>query len=278
MQKSGTLHSGPRSEIQSVLVLAAALIVTVSTVGCSIRTVSLEAPPTVTEAKAKRDLGADYLSSRRTGMAIRELRASLDLDPTDPETHLWMGEAYRRKGKTDRAEGFLKRSVALARSQKEDRTLQESMLTLSAMLSQVGRYEEALEYCEPLTDDPTVSAPWRPLNNCGWAFMQLGRLDEARGRFVEALDYFPRFGPALMNLGILESKQGHRLKAVGYFERALDARLGGAGIAETNYRLGELYVALGQRQKAVVYFQAAADRAPMLEWGTQSQAYLDLLR
>ena len=97
-------------------------------------------------------------------------------------------------------------------------------------------------------------------------------------RFVEALDYFPRFGPALMNLGILESKQGHRLKAVGYFELALDSRLGRAGLAETNYRLGELYVALGQREKAVLHFQSAAERAPLLEWGTQSQAYLDLLR
>ena len=61
----------------------------------------------VSESVAKRDLGIDYLSSGRTAMAIRELRASLQLDATDPSTHLWLGEAYRRKGKTEESEALL---------------------------------------------------------------------------------------------------------------------------------------------------------------------------
>ena len=152
-------------------------------------------------------------------------------------------------------------------------------LNLSALLSQLERYPEAIEYCERLAEDPTFATPWRPLSNCGWALMKLGRLDEARGHFESALEFFPRFGSALLNLGILEEKQGHRLAAIEAFERSLKSRrLGPSGRAEAHFRLGEIYVALGRRDQAISHFRSAAQAAPQADWGSQSQAYLDLLR
>lgn len=241
-------------------------------------TISLDPSPTVSESRAKRDLGVDYLSSQRTAMAIRELKASLALDDRDPETYLWLGEAYRRKGRYEQAEQYLRQALDRAPQGAISRVEQEARLTLSALLSQMGRHEESIEHCELLARDPTISTPWRPLNNCGWALLQLGRLDEARAHFTNALDYFPRFGPALLNLGILEAQQGHRLAAIQTFERALESRLDGPGRAEVGYRLGELYVALGRRDKAVEHFREAAEGAPNIDWGSQAQAYLDLLR
>jgi len=233
---------------------------------------------TVSQARAKRDLGIDYLSSRRTAMAIRELSTSLKLDPTDPETHLWLGEAYRRKGKTVEAQAFLVDAIRLADDLNDTSTEQAARLNLSALLSQLGLYEESIEQCEVLAADPTLSTPWRPLTNCGWSLMQLGRLDEARARFEEALDYFPRFGPALLNLGILLSKQGHPLEAIKMLERAIDSgRLNRSGIGEANFRLGEIYVSLGRRDTAIVHFREATELSPHAEWSMQSQAYLDLL-
>ena len=46
-----------------------------------------------------------------------------------------------------------------------------------------------------------------------------------------------------------------------------------SGYAEANYRLGELFVALGRRDKAIDPFREAAKVAPGAEWGSQSQAY-----
>lgn len=246
--------------------------------GCASTTVSLDAPPPVTQARAKRDLGVDYLGSGRTAMAIRELRASLLLDDSDPQAFLWLGEAYRRKGQTAQAEKSFESALRFAKKKRDEQTQQDARLNLSALLSQMGRHEEALEHCEALAEDPTVSSPWQPLTNCGWALMQLGRHDEARSRFADALDYFPRFGPALLNLGILEAKLGNRLEAIQRFEGALEGRLGHRGSAEAHYRLGELYVALGNRTRAVEHFDAAAEAAPNLDWGSQSQAYLNLLK
>lgn len=255
------------------------LCVALLSAGCASTTVSLDAPPPVTQAKAKRDLGVDYLGSGRTAMAIRELRASLQLEPRDPATLLWLGEAYRRKGEFNEAEQHYEKAYKMAKRQGDTQTEQDARLNLSALLSQMGRFEEAIAYCDPLSQDPTVSSPWQPLTNCGWALMKLGRLEDARSRFNDALEFFPRFGPALLNLGILEAKEGHRLKAIQRFESALDGgRIGHQGAAEAHYRLGELYVAIGNRNRAVEHFDAAAEAAPDLDWGSQSQAYLDLLR
>jgi len=260
------------------LLLGAILLVSVE--GCLTPvSVSLDAPIAVKESKAKRDLGVDYLSSRRTGMAIRELRAAMELDPYDAQTHLWLGEAYRRKGRADEAETFLKQAIELSIKAKDTRSEQEARLNLSGLLSQMGRYRDALPHCEAIAKDPTFSTPWRPLTNCGWALMQLGEYNEARAHFSEALDFYPRYGPALLNLGILEAKEGHKLAAITALGKAIDSnRLGGLGIAEAHYRLGEVYMALGRRDKAIVEFKAAADKAPNADWGSQSQAYLDLLR
>ncbi len=263
--------------LRSATLLAALVLPAV--LGCATQTVSLDDPPAVSASRAKRDLGVDYLSSRRTAMAIRELTASLELDPSDPQTHLWLGEAYRRKGQTGRAEAFLVDAVRIASRNEDPQTEHEARLNLSALLSQMGRHADAVEHCEALASDPTYSTPWRPLCNCGWAYMKLGRNADARKSFEEALDFFPRFGPALLNLGILEASEGHRLAAIRYLQRALESgRLTPSGRAEANYRLGEIYVNLGRRDRAIAHFKDAAKVGPNVDWGSQSQAYLDLLR
>lgn len=259
-------------------IVAAALLTTSGGCVMTPRSVALDGPNTVTEGRAKRDLGIDYLASRRTAMAIRELKGALALEPLDPQTHLWLGEAYRRKGRVDEAESYLVRAIELAKPIVDTSTEQAARLNLSALLSQLGRYEESLQHCEVLAADPTFSSPWRPLTNCGWSLLQMGRLEEARAHFEEALDFHPRFGPALLNLGILQAKQGHTLAAVSIFERAIDVgSLNSSTLGEAHYRLGEIFVGLGRRDMAVEHFRAASESSPDRDWGTQSQAYLDLL-
>ncbi|MEZ4333527.1 MAG: tetratricopeptide repeat protein [Myxococcota bacterium] len=234
---------------------------------------------TVSEARAHRDLGIEYLSTGRTAMAIRELAASIEQDASDPVAHLWIGEAYRRKGQSERALAAFETAARDAAGQRDVQTEQDARLNLSALLSQIGRHADALPHCEALAEDPTFPSPWRALTNCGWALLQLGRYDEARAHFRDALEYFPRYGPALLDLGILETKQGHSLAAITSFEKAIaSGRLNTSGRAEANFRLGEIFVSLGDREKAIEHFRAAVETGPMVEWGTQSQAYLDLLR
>ena len=70
-----------------------------------------------------------------------------------------------------------------------------------------------------------------------------------------------------------------KLAAITAFDKAIaSGRLDDSAQAEVNFRLGELYVSLGQRERAITHFRAAARTGPAEEWGTQSQAYLNLLR
>ena len=197
-----TIQSDESMWLKQLFAIGAAGISVFLASGCAVQTTyTTDSSSVVPESQAKRDLGIDYLSAGRTAMAIRDLLASLSMDSSDPQTHLWLGEAYRRKGQTAKAEGYLNDALSIARRLGDSRAEQEAMLNLSALLSQMGRYEDALPHCEALALDPTFSTPWRPLSNCGWALMKLGRLAEARRHFEDALDFFPRYSPALLNLG-----------------------------------------------------------------------------
>ncbi len=222
-------------------------------------------------ALAKRNIGIDYLSKGRTPMAIRELQLAQELNPHDLVTTHWLGEAYRRRGLLDRAlEQFLKAVEGMP----DDPDLH---LNLAGLYVQLKRFPEAIEHSQILIDDPTFPAPWKAYTNKGWAELQLGHVQEARVSFEQALAFRPTYWPARLNLGILDSQEGRRMQAIVNFERVLERKVGRSAEAETNYRLGETYVSLGRRKKAVQYFKQAAERAPYERWGRESEEYLKLL-
>ena len=132
-RKNTTVRSDALRNCVLAIGSAALLLAT----GCVTTTSSLDETPAVSLGQAKRDLGIEYLKTRRTGMAIREFRASLELEAEDPQTHLWLGEAYRRKGRSAEAEQHLVDAITLAARYKEPQTGQEARLNLSALLSHV---------------------------------------------------------------------------------------------------------------------------------------------
>jgi hypothetical protein len=48
--------------------------------------------------------------------------------------------------------------------------------------------------------------------------------------------------------------------------------------AEANYRIAEIYIALGQRNQAMGHLTTAQAKAPEGIWGRRSEEYLKLLR
>ncbi len=258
--------------LRIVLVLLAALIAS----GCA--AVGPDKKSEDGRAASIRDVGIDHLRQGRTAMAIRKLSEANDLNPEDPATHLALGEAYRRKGMLDRAESEYKRAIEVS-PEVNDFNRQETVMNLSALYIQMKRYEDAIAGCRELVEDPTFSSPWRPLTNMGWAAFKLGRNAEARKYLGEALDFHPRYAPANLNLGIVEQADRQYLAALHRFEVSIEGeQMPPDAIAEANYRMAEIYVALGKRAEAIEHFNVALERSPYGEWGTQSQSYLELLR
>jgi Tfp pilus assembly protein PilF len=228
-------------------------------------------------AVAIRDVGIEHLSQGRTAMAIRKLRESMSLNARDPVTHLWLAEAFRRKGLLDKAEAGLREAMAL-NDDPISHDYQETVLNLCALYIQMKRFSEARELCHVLIEDPTFGSPWRALTNRGWAEYKMGLVDEARKSFGDALDFHPRYSPAHLNLGILDQRQKQFMPAMQHYELALETgRLSPNGDAEVNYRMAEVYVALGNRSKAIEHFNVAVDMSPYGNWATRSRSYLELL-
>ena len=223
-------------------------------------------------ARTHHDFGANHLAEGRVELAIRELREAIELRPEDRWSHLHLALAYRAKGYPDDALDHLRQALTI------DPDFHEARLTLSGLLIESKRYEEAAVECERLLNDPTFPAPWRALTNVGWARFKLGHHPEARQNLELALEYSPEYWRALLNLGILEEEEGRRVEAMERFEQVLESRAGPLARAETEFRIAEIYIGLGQREKAVKHLSAATEYEPSGEWGKRSKKYLKLLR
>jgi len=225
-----------------------------------------------TRSRAHYDLGVDHLARGQTAQALREFLAALEYRPDDAWIHLGLGECYRRKSLYDQAEQHLLRAIELKPH------FQTAQLNLSALYAHMQRYQDSAVWAQKLIEDPTYPAPWRAYNNLGWAYLRSGRPDQARAALQTALEYAPGFWPAHLNLGILESEAGSKLDAIGHFEKVLDRKPGPFAEAEARYRMGELFVALGNRGRAVEQFTKVADNPAGGKWEKKSQDYLKLLQ
>lgn len=224
------------------------------------------------KAVARYNVGVHHLSEGRTALALRELRVALDKNPEDPWIHLALAEGYRRKASPAEAESHLRQALLI------DSGFQQARLTLSALLVQTGKYEQAAIESQKLVDDPTFEAPWRAHTNLGWALFKLGRIPEARQNLELALEYRPYYWRAALDLGILEADAGRKLEAVRLFQKTLEMEPGALAVAEVNYRLGEIYVSLGRREEALAHLSQAAATRPNGNWGKRSEDYLKLLQ
>ncbi len=256
---------------------AAILIaLTVAGLGCvtwNSRAREAEHEKNLKRAQARYNLGVDYLGKGETALALRELLYAQELNPSTAAPYFAAAEAYRRQGRVAEAEESLLRAVELAPD------FQEARLNLSALYIQLGRYEQAVTETQTLLDDPTFPAIWRALTNKGWAKFKLGEVAEARNTLELALQYRPSYWPTLLNLGILEDDAGHHMEALQYFQRVVDGEPGLSMLAEVNYHMGEVYVALGRRNLAVQHFLASAGTGERGgPWGDRSEEYLRLLR
>jgi Tfp pilus assembly protein PilF len=223
-------------------------------------------------ARAHHSVGAAHLREGRLALAIRELRAAEQLNPKDRWIQLALAEAYRRKGLNDEAERHLEKALVI------DPSFQDARLTLSGLCIQMERHADAVEHAQVLVDDPTFPLPWAALTNKGYALMQLGRNAEAREALELALEYHERYWRALLNLAILDAQEGKRVDAIERFERVLGLGPGPLGSAETNYRIAEIYISLGNRERAVEHLLAASSQRPSGPWGKRSEDYLKRLR
>lgn len=231
-----------------------------------------ESDQRLNQARARRDLGIDYLSKGQNAIALRELVFAVEINPDDPATQLWLGEGYRRQGHDDLALEAMTTAVRL------DPQFRDAHNNLSAFYIQLEDYEKAIMHSQVLIDDPLYGQPWQAYSNKGYAEMKLGRIDEARKSLEIAAEFRQDFWPAYLNLGLLEKEAGNALTAVKHFQRVIKHPVGHGPRAEASFHIAQILVSMGHREKAIKYFTASAQTDPEGRWAEESRDYLKILR
>jgi len=240
--------------------------------GCATSATKAQAELDTKKARSQFEIGIDHLNNGRVALALGQLLSAERLDPKNARIQYALAEAYTRKGKIEEAEQHLLRALELYPPYHDAR------LMLSNLYIHEGRYEEAIVQTGLLLEDPTFPGPWRAITNQGWAKFRLGRNAEARVDLELSLEYNRRHWPTLLNLGILEAQEGHRLEAIALLGEMLDLDPRPTAQAEANYRLAEIYVSIGQRERALGHLMTAVAQVPSGPWRKKSEEYLKLLR
>jgi Tfp pilus assembly protein PilF len=241
-------------------------------IGCANSTRGFEEELRFKQASSHYNLGIDYLHQDRVALALREFQLAEGFDPESPRIHHAMGNAYLMRRKPVEAEQHYLRTLEI------DPTYHEARLNLAILYNQLNRYEESVSHTSILADDATFPDPWRALANKGLAEYRLGKLEEARRSLELGFEYRDDYWPTLLYLGILEVEEGRRLEGLSFFRQVLQQEPGPEVEAQANYRIGEIYIALGKRERAIGHLRAAVVQTPGGPWGAKSEEYLNLLR
>jgi Tfp pilus assembly protein PilF len=252
--------------------LGVACVVLVVATGCATTEPAQTKEHRLLKAKSHFDIGLDHMNAGRFAVGLRELRVAESYDPKNPRIQVGLAEAYMHKGKEAEAEAHLLRALEIHPEYHDAR------LNLSALYLLTERWPEAATHSQILVDDPTFPGVWRAFTNVAVARLGQKQLAEARRNLDLAIEFNPIYWPALLSRGILESEEGRTREAISFFELMLEQNSIPSARAEANYHLAEVYVSLGDREKAVGHLKTAVAQTPDGQWGRKSEAYLQILR
>ncbi len=134
---------------------------------------------------------------------------------------------------------------------------------LGEMLARKGRFAEALPHLEKAItrcdDQPDTNF------YLGWTHLALGDMEQGRRYIMRALELNPRFGygEPHLRLGDYFFARGEHKEAIPHYEAFRDIYTSGV---EGLYKLGECYLATGQREKATDVLRGAVSAFQTAPW------------
>ena len=201
----------------------------------------------------------EYHRSGRLHEAEQLYREILAADAVNPQVLYLLGAACYGLGKSSEAALFLERAVKIEPNHSEARH------HLGVVYMQHGRLDDAVAQLQeswrlspqsPQTLHHLKQALAASHDAAGMALVRKGCLDEAAGRFREALAIEPTCIAALGNLGNVLKNQGHLDEAEACYRRALEVA---PESAQAYNDLGLIHLARGAADVAVTSFRRAVE-------------------
>ncbi len=197
-------------------------------------------------------LAIDHQRAGRLSEAEALVRAALLIEPEQPSALYLLGTLTLATGRPAEAAALLTRAERL-RPHHRDQTL-----ALTRALIATGHAAEALDVCNGLTADPSLTEA-HFLAGC--AANALGRHGEAAQAFRQVLAVTPHHAPALLNLGNACVDADDLDNAEAYTRAAI---ANAPGLAEAHASLGHLLTVKGRPLEAIASCWEAAKLEPDL--------------
>lgn len=204
-------------------------------------------------ARLNTQLGADYLRSGKSELALEKLHKAVQQDPDYAAAHTTLALVYAARGDAAKAERQFRESLELDADDPQTRN------NFGVFLCSQGRREEAVRNFVAAAQSPDYRTPATAWTNAG-VCLRREQPQQAEHYLRQALQVAPGHPDALAQLAWLSLRNGDHLQAKGFLQRYEQS--GAPATAETLWTGARVAAALGDAAAASRYRQRLLTEFP----------------
>lgn len=213
------------------------------------------------QAEAEYDIARDlWIRQRKPREALDHALKAVELDDENADAAHLTALIYLdfcSRGPSDCRLPDAERHARRALEVKPD--FREARNTLGVVLIHQRKSAEAVRVLKPLTEDILYQTPENAWGNLGWAYLELGRLEEAVDALRRSIAAQPLFCVGHLRLGLAYERKHEVASARDSFTQALETQAPGcnalqdalAGRARTQMKAGDLAAARTDLERCV---------------------------
>ena len=165
-------------------------------------------------ARAAYDLGVSEIRDGRTPTGLASLQEAVSLNSEEPLYFNTLGLVHLNLKDLPHAREAFNKAIQL------NPDYADAHQNLGVTLAESGQWREAIKAYQKALSIPTYARPESVYTNMGWAYYNIGQLQEAESALLQAIRLEPTLEAAYYHLGLVLIKAGRREEAKAAFRRA----------------------------------------------------------